>query len=440
MAGSAAPFRFVHTADLHLDSPLTSLALRDASLAERIDGATRTALRRTIDLCIEERVDALLVAGDLYDGSQKSMHTAAVLTAQLRRLDDAGIPVFLIRGNHDAESSVTRELMLPDNVHAFDGRGGVRELADGAVAIHGVSFRDRHAPESLVPKLRPPRPDAINIGLLHTSLTGGGAGTRHAAYAPCTLGELVDHGYDYWALGHVHKREVHSTWPAVVMPGNPQGRDIGEDGERSVSLVSIDADGARIETREVASARFERVPVTLAPDTSWSALPDAVERALVAARGACRTESLITRVELTGASSLRWRLSRDADYLLGTLREIAAGLDGVWVEKVSSRAVRAPGEADGAVTGTEGALDGIAALIESDVLDSESLLARLDRDATALARKLPAEVRDLLGTDEASRRERLAAFAREGSARVLAHLAGTGAGDGDEDKDGSRND
>ena len=256
MAAPTAPFRFVHTADLHLDSPLKSLALRDAALAERIDGATRTALRRTVDLCIEERVDALLIAGDLYDGDQKSMHTAAALTAEMRRLGDAGIPVFLIRGNHDAESRVTKELMLPENVHAFDGRGGVRELADGAVAIHGVSFLGRAAPDSLLPRLKPPRPDALNIGLLHTSLTGGEG--RHATYAPCTLGELLDHGYQYWALGHVHKRQVHSGWPAVVMPGNPQGRDIGEDGPRSVSLVTLDADGAHVEERDVSSACFER--------------------------------------------------------------------------------------------------------------------------------------------------------------------------------------
>ena len=430
MADPTTSFRFVHTADLHLDSPLTSLALRDAALAERIDGATRTALRRTVDLCIEERVDALLIAGDLYDGNQKSMHTAAVLTAEMRRLGDAGIPVFLIRGNHDAESRVTEELMLPDNVHAFDGRGGVRELAGGAVAIHGVSFRGKSAPDSLLPKLKAPRPDALNIGLLHTSLSGGEG--RHATYAPCTLGELVDHGYHYWALGHVHKRQVHSEWPAVVMPGNPQGRDIGEDGARSVSLVTLDADGARVEARDVSSARFERVSVSLDAATEWADVPDALERALRESRSGCAAESLITRVELVGRTSLGWRLARDADYLLGTARELAAGLDGVWVEKVSTRTVRAdehgaaeespdahgPGESD--------VLPGVAALIDDDVLASGALIERLERDADALIRKLPADIRDLLGDDEASRHARLRELAREGSERVLARLGEEG--------------
>ena len=440
MAAPTTAFRFVHTADLHLDSPLKSLALRDAELAERIDGATRTALRRTVDLCIEERVDALLIAGDLYDGDQKSMHTAAALTAEMRRLGDAGIPVFLIRGNHDAESRVTKELMLPENVHAFDGRGGVRELADGAVAIHGVSFLGRSAPDSLLPKLKPPRPDALNIGLLHTSLSGGEG--RHATYAPCTLGELLDHGYQYWALGHVHKRQVHSGWPAVVMPGNPQGRDIGEDGPRSVSLVTLDADGAHVEERDVSSARFERVEVELGTGCDWAAVPDVLERTLREARSGCASESLITRLELVAPGSLGWRLTRDADYLLGTARELAAGLDGVWVEKLSTRtATDEANDADGDESDAAGGgdvLPGIAALIEREVLDSGTLIERLERDASALVRKLPPEVRDLLGEDEQGRRARLRELAREGSERVLARLAeggrdaddSTGAGDG----------
>ncbi|MEK1932585.1 MAG: DNA repair exonuclease, partial [Pararhizobium sp.] len=116
------PFRFVHTADLHLDSPLRSLALKNPELAELVRGATRTALARIVDLCLAENVDALLIAGDLYDGSQTSMNTALYLASELRRLEVAGIRVFLIRGNHDSQSTVTRELTFPANVHVFSGR------------------------------------------------------------------------------------------------------------------------------------------------------------------------------------------------------------------------------------------------------------------------------------------------------------------------------
>lgn len=427
MAQDRRPFRFVHTADLHLDSPLTSLALRDPALAEQVDDATRIALRRIVDLCIDEAVDALLVAGDLYDGTQNSMHTAAVLTAALRRLQAADIPVYMIRGNHDAESRMTEQLMLPDNVFVFDGRGGTRTLMDGSVAIHGVSFRHKHAPESLLPKFRPPLPDALNIGLLHTSLSGGG--NEHATYAPCTLGELIDHGYDYWALGHIHKRVIHNDKPAIVMPGNPQGRDIGEDGSRSVSLVTLAPEGsATIEERVVASVRFERVRVSLDRVADWAAIPLIVERALQDTRDACPGVTLIVRIELVDGTPLAWRLERDGELVMSTLRETAAGLNDVWLEKLENHTVSVDSrtgfqdpesESIGADT-----LADIGRLIEQEVLQSPDFIERIDRDASALLRKLPAELRDVLGHDADSRSLALREFAAGGSAALLHRLDG----------------
>ncbi len=101
-----------------------------------------------------------MIAGDLYDGEQTSMKTARFLADQLRRLDEAGVRTFVIRGNHDAESRITRELTLPDSVKVFAGRAEAVPLSRGAleVAVHGVSFAQKHAPESLVPKFRPPVP------------------------------------------------------------------------------------------------------------------------------------------------------------------------------------------------------------------------------------------------------------------------------------------
>ena len=115
-------FRFVHTADIHLDSPLRSLALRNPVLADLIGNATRQAFENTVDLCLEENVDALLLAGDLYDGEQTSMKTARFLAAQLEKLHNAGIRSFVIRGNHDAISKITQELVLPNSVKVFGGR------------------------------------------------------------------------------------------------------------------------------------------------------------------------------------------------------------------------------------------------------------------------------------------------------------------------------
>ena len=147
--------KILHTADVHLDSPLRSLALRDSELRDRVQTASRTALTRIVDIAIAEDVAALLIAGDLFDGAERSARTAAFLTMQLERLRERGIHVFYIKGNHDAENPLTGEMSLPDNVHVFDGRGGKVQLSDD-VWIHGVSFANRHAPESLLPKFPAP--------------------------------------------------------------------------------------------------------------------------------------------------------------------------------------------------------------------------------------------------------------------------------------------
>lgn len=211
--------KILHTADVHLDSPLRSLALRNSGLRDTIAAASRSAFSGLVDFAISNEVSAVLIAGDLFDGKERSARTGAFLVAELDRLGQAGIRVFYIKGNHDAENPITGTLDLPSHVHVFDARGGREQLADD-VWIHGVSFGDRHAPDSLVPRFKAPVPGAVNIALLHSSL-GGVVG--HDIYAPCSIADLVGAGFDYWALGHIHKRQVHSEAPWVVMPGIPRG-------------------------------------------------------------------------------------------------------------------------------------------------------------------------------------------------------------------------
>ena len=421
MAGRSTPLRFVHTADLHLDSPLKSLASRDAALAEAVRTASRTALARTVELCIDEAVDALLVAGDLYDGEQRSMHTAAALTREMRRLHEADIPVFLIQGNHDARSRITRELSLPPNVHTFTGRGGTHQLADGRAAFHGVSFSRPQAKESLLPKFPKPREGLWNVGLLHTSLAGA---EGHDAYAPCALEELINFGYDYWALGHVHKRAVHrADDPAVVMPGNPQGRDMGENGARSVTVATLrEGAPARLEERVVGPARFERLTLSLDGVEDWRELLERLEGHLHERRAALDVEHLICRVELDGRSPLAWRVARDVDLLLALLRESAEALPGTWVEKISSE-VRPPAAADGGArsedTAAGGTLHRLEALIDEELFASAELGRQVDLEVGDLLKKLPRELRHLLGDDERASAARVDALLREGSAELL---------------------
>jgi DNA repair exonuclease SbcCD nuclease subunit len=412
-------FRFVHTADVHLDSPLRTLALREPALADLIGGATRRAFVTIVDLCLAERVDALLIAGDLYDGEQTSMKTARFLADQLRRLHEAEIPTFVIRGNHDAESRITRELTLPESVKVFSGRAEAVALEAGAldVAIHGVSFAQKHAPESLLPKFREPTPGAVNIGMLHTSLGGSPA---HDRYAPCLSADLHGAGFAYWALGHVHQRSVDQGRATIVMPGNPQGRDINEAGPRSASLVTIDdSSGISVEERLTSVAEFRRVGVDVSGAEDWRAALKRIEAAFEAERGATASEHCVVRLTLSGATPLAWRLRSDADKLEEEARRIGADLGRTWLDKVELRCgePRAP---------TRPSADPVAELrllMETEVASSKAFRDELQAIAEELRGHLPPGSReDLFGPDAEAFAEALGAFAREGAEDVLAHL------------------
>jgi exonuclease SbcD len=417
------PFRFVHTADLHLDSPLRSLALKNPELAELVRGATRTALARIVDLCLSESVDALLIAGDLYDGSQTSMNTALYLSSELRRLETAGIGVFLIRGNHDSQSAMTRELTFPANVHVFSGRAKpvlAKSLGDGRdVHIHGISFANPHASESLLPSFQPPVADAVNIGMLHTSLAGT---PGHDPYAPTTVAELARHGFDYWALGHVHMRQVHSEAPLIVMPGMPQGRDINEAGPKTVTLVTVGDDGSLgYREHQIGQAVFERVAIDLSGAQDWRQMLERVGETLSSLRSEAGADHLILRIALTGLTPLAWKLRRDPDFLLAEITNLAAGLTGCWVEKID---IDCRGmEAGTALSGPD-PVEELASLIRTDVLTSHAFRQEAGAVLDELLLQLPRELRESLAGDEQAAGDLAEAMALAGSDDVLAYLHG----------------
>jgi DNA repair protein SbcD/Mre11 len=414
------PYRFVHAADIHLDSPLRSLALRNRELAERIGNATRRAFVAIVDLCLDERVDSLLLAGDLYDGDQTSMKTARFLAAQLRRLHEAGIRVFVIRGNHDALSKITKELVFPDTVKVFGGRAEAialdRAKGDFAVAVHGISFAQPHAPESLLPKFRPPIEDAVNIGLLHTSLAGAAG---HDLYAPCSPIDLGNAGFHYWALGHIHKRSAIEGATAIVMPGMPQGRDINEAGAKSVTLVTIADDrSVRLEERLTSVAQFERVAVDLDGVDSWAAMAARIAKALEEASGAIQSEHLVARLSIRGATPLAWRIRRDFDLLKAEADERASVVGAVSIETIEVDCV-APGAA---VNAPADPLIDLRALISKEIAPSQAYHAAVAAIADELRAQLPPEARGLFGKDEESFAAAAAQLSEQGAEDVLARL------------------
>ena len=401
-------FRFVHTADLHLDSPLVSLALRDPGLAAEVATASRATLTRIIDLCLAEEVHALIIAGDLWDGGQTSAKTPRFLKQELVRLSDAGIRCFIIRGNHDAASKVTRELEPPPLTHVFATRPGTQTFEAGGqmVAVHGISFPEGALPESLLPRYPAPMAGAFNIGVMHTSLNGSAA---HDVYAPCAAAELDAHGYDYWALGHIHKRAEYHGRAAVVMPGIPQGRDIGEAGSCTVTLGSYDGT-LHLETRSVASLRFDRVTVDAAGLTDWAALIDRLAQALRHEARARAEDHLVLRPQITGATPLAFRIARDLDRLTEEARALAEGLPGLWIDKLENRS-----------TGARQTTlpEDLLALLETP---DPGLMEALTRSATDLVQDLPPDLRDLLGQDQAALDQECRALLVEGLAQLLPRL------------------
>ncbi len=411
-------FRFIHTADIHLDSPLRSLALKEPEAAELVANATRQTFSKTIDLCLEEQVDALLISGDLYDGELKSMKTAAFVTRELRRLTEAGVKAFIIRGNHDAESRITKHLELPDGVHVFSGRAEAVTVEGADVVICGVSFAKPSAPESLVPKFKPPTTDAINIGMLHTSL--GGA-SDHDVYAPCSVQDLIDQGYDYWALGHIHQRDVHATAPStIVMPGIPQGRHINEAGPKSVTLGWVDGNRAlHIEERHTSLAEFQRIAVDLSGAEERSDVTGRADKVLGEAFDAIRSDHLIARIEFRGATSLASWIRRDADVVMAEVKEAARRNGSILIESIASDVCPKTSEAD-EVKGDP--IKELRELMHSEVLDRATAVEQTRAMLKDLQSKLPPELRDRFEADDDDAADLVDRYLNDGAEDVLARL------------------
>lgn len=411
-------FRFIHTADVHLDSPLKSLALRDPDIAELIGNATRQSFEKTVDLCLAEAVDAFMIVGDLYDGDLRSMKTAVFFGRQMRRLTEAGIRVFIIRGNHDAESVITKHLSLPEGVHVFSGRGDAVSIEGEDVAVHGVSFAKPHMPKSLLPKYKARVEGCANVGLLHTSLAGS---TEHDVYSPCSLSDLTGQGFDYWGLGHIHKRQVHATSPcAVVMPGIPQGRHINETGPKSVTYVEIKSNGVVvIEERFTSVAQFERVVVDISGTEDWRGVLQGFETAIGEARDALHADYLVARLEMRGKSALASRLRRDRDVLIEEARQSAAGIGKVFIESVVID-VCAP-SAETVPTGYDPITE-LRTFIEASARSTDAVCASAFEILTDLQRQLPPDLRDSFGESDEELRRSVERFLEVGGEEVLARL------------------
>ena len=326
-------FTFLHAADIHLDSPLKGLEAYPDAPVEQIRGAARRAFDNLIDLAIAEEVAFVLLAGDLFDGDWKDYNTGLYFVNRLGRLRSVGIPVFLVSGNHDAASQITRALHLPDNVTLFSHKKvESRTLEHLGVAVHGQSFSSRSVSDDLARNYPQGDPGLFNIGLLHTSLNGR---PGHEPYAPCTLDGLRSKGYQYWALGHIHQREEIAREPWVVFPGNIQGRHVRETGAKGCTLVTVDGGlVARVEARELDVLRWADCRIDLGRCDRIEGLLEMVRGVFADERDRGAGRPLAVRLTLTGMTALHGRLHENSARWQEEFRGIAAGQGDIWLEKI----------------------------------------------------------------------------------------------------------
>jgi exonuclease SbcD len=384
-------FTFVHAADLHLDSPLRGLERYEGAPVAEVRGATRRALENLVQLCLEENAKLLLLAGDLYDGEWRDYSTGLFFAAQMARLREVGSQVVWIRGNHDAQSKLTRHLLLGDHcVELGHKRPQSHVLPELNLAVHGQGFAAPAVTEDLSANYPEPLSGMLNIGLLHTALSGR---PGHAPYAPTDVRALLARGYDYWALGHVHQREVVHAAPHVIFPGNLQGRHVRETGAKGATVVRVnDGSISSVEHRALDVVRFAQIQVEAQIADDLSDVVELTKAKLAQAVAAADGRLLAARLHVTGRCKAHNEIASDVERARAHLQNAANELQvgDVWVESVRLDTELPVDFA--ALARREDAFGQLLRALEARTRDPETALL-LSHDLAELERALPAELR-----------------------------------------------
>ncbi len=375
--------KIIHAADIHLDSPLLRLERYEGAPVDAIRNATRRALTNLVDLAIRESVDLVVIAGDLYDGDWNDSNTGLFFVNQASRLVREGIPLVLIRGNHDAQSVMTQSLPLPKNpdgtaIMLNHQQVDKRVFEKLGVVVHGQSFATRAVTDDLSASYPAPLQGLFNLGLLHTCLTGS---EGHENYAPADPRRLADRGYDYWALGHIHdRRECQQDGETpIIFSGNIQGRNIREVGAKGCLLLTLDdqhrcttefhaLDVVRWAQTTVDASKLERL------DDLYEMLVQPLPRMLDEAAG----RPLALRLYVTGASKLHPQLHSRYELIVDEIRAIINnhGQGQMWFEnlKLATTALRvltASSSDDAEQAASDDALAAVDAVIDEARTDVE---------------------------------------------------------------------
>lgn len=396
-------FKFLHAADVHLDSPLTGLGRYEGAPVDDIRQASRRALENLVHLAIDQQVAFVLIAGDLYDGDWRDFSTGLFFVQQMTKLRQAEIPVVMITGNHDAANKMTRSIRLPDNVFKLSDKKPECQILDQYdVAIHGQGFGKRAVTDNLASEYPIATPGMLNIGLLHTCATGD---EGHEPYAPCTLDDLRSKEYDYWALGHIHqRRELQNDGePPIVFPGNIQGRHARETGAKGCVLVTVEESRrCQTEFRALDVFRWSECVVDATGAEDADAVLDRFTHALEQTQAEADDLPLAVRVNIVGRTRAHAKLNSATSAWGQQLR--AAAIDAshgrAWIEKIRIR-TQSPQDAD-ALSLDDGPIGELLSYFR-DLHAEDPRLQKFRSELDEFAKRMPPEIfeeRDGLRLDD----------------------------------------
>jgi DNA repair exonuclease SbcCD nuclease subunit len=348
--------QFLHIADLHLGSQLSTELPDESAGSDIFADANYVAVERLVDVAIDEAVDFVVVAGDLYDDDARSVRANSFLADQFERLAEVDVPVYVVYGNHDPVGTATRYVELPENVHEFDHDSAEEVLYPNPdtpeARIWGQSYRDRHESRKMYRGFTPADDRVPSVGVLHTGLDPDGR-----RYVPVSRNKLESKDdIHYWALGHIHQRRVYTSQQPIAYPGIPQGGQVNEPGLGGGYLVELSTDGlVNMEFVPTSPVVWKTATVDVGdPDTS--SIPD-IQRAVTSVADDLSAtmdtfdgtpvsvrqpewgvEAYVCRWRLTGNGPAHETLSRDEDAVSELERRLRDELSSrdpvVWTESV----------------------------------------------------------------------------------------------------------
>ncbi|OYP38496.1 exonuclease SbcCD subunit D [Rhodopirellula sp. MGV] len=389
--------KILHAADIHLDSPLQKLDRYENAPVEQIRGASRRALANMTTLAIDQEVDLVVIAGDLYDGDWTDQNTGLAFVAQAARLSDAGIPLLVIRGNHDAANLMTSSLPLPSQpeigpMFLSEKKAETRILEDLGIAVHGQSFARRSESGNMAASYPDPINGMFNLGMLHTGLEGN---SMHANYAPCTPRELTDKGYHYWALGHIHLRANHGLdgGPPIVFSGNLQGRHINETGEKGCLILNVDdRDNCEFSFHACDVLRWHECVIDVSKIKHQEEVLDLFDVSIRKTLESAEDRLLVTRVRLVGQTPLATELLRNEVKLRSDLQAVAVMVarEQLWLEDLRVRVQLPKANTN---QDLDGPLQSVTEVL-GELRQSSDAEKTIGNELDDLIKKLPTELRN----------------------------------------------